>query len=169
MQRRPSLRPWLCLSLFVIIADQLTKAMITQHFALGDSQHVSSFFNLVRAHNAGAAFSFLASSSGWQRWMFTIIGVAAAGLIIWQLQVHRGQRLVSLSMSLIMGGALGNVIDRMSHGHVIDFLDFHWAFLEPLFRGGHFPSFNVADAAITLGAAFLIAAELKKMVSGRAP
>ncbi len=169
MQRRPSLWPWLCLSFLVIIADQLTKAMITQHFALGDSQHVSSFFNLVRAHNAGAAFSFLASSSGWQRWLFTAIGLIATGLIIWQLQVHRGQRLISLSMSLIMGGALGNVIDRLVHGHVIDFLDFHWAFLEPLFRGGHFPSFNVADAAITLGAVFLIADELKKMVSGRAP
>ena len=169
MQRRPSLWPWLSLSLLVIIADQVTKAMITQHFVLGDSRYVSSFFNLVRAHNAGAAFSFLASASGWQRWMFSAIGLIATGLIIWQLRVHRGQRLISLSMSLIMGGALGNVIDRLIHGHVIDFLDFHWSFLEPVFRGGHFPSFNVADAAITLGAAFLIAAELKNMMQGRAP
>ena len=162
-QRTAPLWPWLALAAVVIAADQVTKALVLQHFAFGDSTPITSFFNLVRAHNAGAAFSFLAWGSGWQRWLFTAIGVGATALIVWQLKAHRGQRLISLAMSLIMGGAVGNVIDRVVHGYVVDFLDFHWPFLDPLFHGGHFPAFNVADAGISLGAIFLIASELLRL------
>lgn len=163
-QQRPApIWPWLALAAIVVLADQVTKALVLQHFAFGDSTHITSFFNLVRAHNEGAAFSLLASASGWQRWLFTAIGVAAAALIVWQLNANRGQRLISLAMALIMGGAVGNVIDRVVHGYVVDFLDFHWPLLEPLFHGGHFPAFNVADAGITLGAACLIANELLRL------
>ncbi|MES2888494.1 MAG: signal peptidase II [Pseudomonadota bacterium] len=163
---RTALWPWLLLALVIIVADQLTKALVVQHFQLGDSQRVTSYFNLVRAHNAGAAFSFLAGASGWQRWLFTGIGAVATGLILWQLNQHRGQRLISLAMSLILGGALGNVIDRLLHGHVIDFLDFHWSFLSGLFPGGHFPSFNVADSAICAGAVCLVLSELRRWRRG---
>jgi signal peptidase II len=107
----------------------------------------------VRVHNHGAAFSFLAGASGWQRWFFTVIGFEAAGVIIWMLKKHPGQRLFSFAMACILGGALGNVIDRLLYGYVVDFLDFHW-------RGMHFPAFNVADSAITIGAACLILDEL---------
>jgi signal peptidase II len=165
---RAAVWPWLLLSLLVIGADQLTKLLVIQHFQLGDSQPVTSFFNLVRAHNPGAAFRFLADESGWQRWFFTAVGLAATALILWQLHANRGQRLLSLAMALILGGALGNVIDRLQHGHVIDFLDFHWDFLSPLFYGGHFPSFNVADSAITLGAICLILGEVLRMRRGKA-
>lgn len=155
--------PWLSLSLVIILADQLTKSLVIQHFQWGDSQTVTSYFNLVRAHNPGAAFSFLANQSGWQRWFFIGIGMVAGGFIVWQLHLHRGQRLISLALALILGGALGNVIDRMIHGHVIDFLDFHWPFLSVLFPSGHFPAFNIADACITMGALGLITSELRRI------
>ncbi len=161
--RQASIWPWLTLSLIIIVVDQITKTLVIQHFQLGDSQTLTSFFNLVRAHNPGAAFSFLADASGWQRWLFTGIGLVATGLILWQLHQHRGQRLISLAMALILGGALGNVVDRLLHGYVIDFLDFHWEFLSGLFRNGHFPAFNVADAAITAGAMCLISSELLRL------
>ncbi len=159
----PPIWPWLSLSLVIILADQMTKTLVIQHFQWGDSQTLTSYFNLVRAHNSGAAFSFLANQSGWQRWFFISIGLAATGLILWQLHQHRGQRLMSLAMALILGGALGNVIDRIIHGYVIDFLDFHWDFLSTVFRGGHFPAFNIADACITMGAVCLITSELLRM------
>jgi signal peptidase II len=114
----------------------------------------------VRAHNSGAAFSFLAGASGWQRWFFTVIGVLAAGLILWLLKSHAGQRLFAFSMACILGGAIGNVIDRVRFGYVVDFLDFHW-------HGWHFPAFNVADSAITVGAACLILDELLRVRRGR--
>lgn len=160
---RAALWPWLLVSTFVIGADQVTKLLVLQHFQYGDSLHMTSFFNLVRAHNPGAAFSFLAGESGWQRWLFTVIGLGATGFILWQMHQHRGQRLINLAMALILGGALGNVIDRLQHGYVVDFLDFHWRFLSGLFPDGHFPSFNVADAAITGGAVCLILSELLRM------
>lgn len=161
--------PWIFLAALVIVGDQLTKAWVLQHFALGDSLEVTSFFNLVRAHNTGAAFSFLASASGWQRWLFTGIGLCATALIIWQLHEHRGQKLISTAMALIMGGALGNVIDRLQHGYVVDFLDFYFPVLEPLFHGGHFPAFNVADTAISLGAMGLIMVEIQRLWKTRRP
>jgi signal peptidase II len=158
--RSNSMLPWLALALFIIIADQFTKVLVMGYFRLGESLTVTSFFNLVRAHNSGAAFSFLASAAGWQRWFFTAIGIAAAIFIVWMLRSHSGQRLFSFALACILGGALGNVIDRLLHGHVIDFLQFHWG-------GWYFPAFNVADAAITVGAACLILDEILRVRRSR--
>ena len=157
------LLPWIGLGLLIIVSDQLTKTLIIGSFELGDSRTVTSFFNLVRVHNAGAAFSFLADASGWQRWFFVGLGLVATVAIVWMLKSHGGQRLFSLALSLILGGALGNVIDRLLHGHVIDFLQFHWDWLAPIFPGGYFPSFNIADSAITAGAVLLILDELLRV------
>ena len=134
--------------------------LILGAYQLGDATRVTEFFNIVRVHNSGAAFSFLAGASGWQRWFFTAIGVGAAGFIIYLLRAHPGQRLFSFALACILGGAIGNVIDRLLHGYVVDFLDFHWA-------GYHFPAFNVADAAISVGAACLILDELLRVRRGR--
>jgi signal peptidase II len=148
--------PWLLLSLGILIADQFTKVLIVGYYKLGDSTYVTSFFDVVRAHNTGAAFSFLASESGWQRWLFTGIGVAAAIFIIWMLRSHAGQKLFSFALACILGGAVGNVIDRLVHGYVVDFIQVHW--------GRHyFPAFNVADSAITIGALCLILDELRRV------
>jgi signal peptidase II len=163
----PSLALWLGLALLVILLDQLTKTLVIGRFELGDSLTVTGYFNLVRAHNAGAAFSFLAGASGWQRWFFVGLGAVASGFIVWMLRKHPEQRLFCFAISLIMGGAVGNVVDRLLHGHVIDFLQFHWAFLAPMFPGGFFPSFNIADAAITAGAVGLILDELLRVRRGR--
>jgi signal peptidase II len=158
---------WLSLAGIVILADQVTKTLILGHFQYGDSRPVTSFFNLVRVHNTGAAFNFLASASGWQRWFFVILGVLVSGYIIWMIRNHPGQRLFCFAVTMIMGGALGNVIDRLLHGYVVDFLQFRFRVLEPLFHGGYFPSFNIADAAITLGAACLILDELLRVKRAR--
>jgi signal peptidase II len=160
------LTPWLAWAAIVLIVDQFTKVLITGYYHLGDSTPVTSFFNVVRAHNTGAAFSFLAGAGGWQRWLFTGIGVAAVVLVLWLLKSHAGQKLFAFAMASILGGALGNVIDRILHGYVVDFLDFHWRWLEPMFVGGHFPAFNVADSAITLGATCLILDELLRVRRG---
>ncbi len=154
--RGPSLWLWLALALLVLVLDQLTKWLIVGQFLLGDSRPITSFFNLVRAHNPGAAFSFLAQAGGWQRWLFTGIGLAASALMIWMLHAHPGQKLFGFAIACILGGAIGNVIDRLVHGYVVDFLDFHWA-------GWHFPAFNAADSAITLGAACLLLDELLRV------
>jgi signal peptidase II len=154
---------WLGLALIIIVVDQLTKTLIIGSFALYDTYVVTSFFNIVRAHNPGAAFSFLAGAAGWQRWFFVALGIAASVFIVWMLRKHPDQTLFCFAVSLILGGALGNVIDRLLHGHVVDFLDFHFGFLKPLFPGGHFPSFNVADSAITVGAVCLILDELRRV------
>ena len=148
--------PWLAWAVVILIADQITKTLILNHYQLGDSTFITSFFNIVRAHNTGAAFSFLADAGGWQRWLFTGIGVAATIFIVWQLRAHPGQRLFSFALSSILGGAVGNVVDRLMHGYVVDFLQFHYA-------GWYFPSFNLADSAITLGAACLILDELLRV------
>ncbi len=158
-----SLALWLGVALLVIVLDQVTKTLIVGQFMLHESRPVTSFFNLVRAHNSGAAFSFLAGAAGWQRWFFTALGLAASVFIVWMLRRHPDQTLFCIAISLILGGALGNVIDRVLHGHVVDFLDFHWPFLSPLFPGGHFPAFNVADSAITAGAIGLIVDELRRV------
>ena len=158
--RSPSLWLWLSLALLILLIDQLTKWLIVGQFALGDGRVVTSLFNLVRAHNTGAAFSFLAQAGGWQRWFFTGIGVAASALMIWMLRSHPGQKLFGFAIACILGGAIGNVIDRLVHGYVVDFLDFHWA-------GWHFPAFNAADSAITLGAACLLLDELLRVKRSR--
>ena len=147
---------WLGLALIILLADQFTKVLIVGNYALGDSTYVTNFFNVVRAHNTGAAFSFLAGAGGWQRWFFTGIGVVAAIFMVWMLKSHSGQKLFSFAISLILGGAIGNVIDRLWHGYVVDFLDFHWKTM-------HFPAFNVADSAISVGAVCLILDELLRV------
>jgi signal peptidase II len=162
-----SLWPWLGLSAAIVLLDQFTKVLIVGNYRLGDSTFVTSFFNIVRAHNTGAAFSFLAAAGGWQRWFFTAIGVAAAVFIVWMLRSHPGQKLFAFALSCILGGALGNVIDRVWHGYVVDFLDFHWTFLSGMFHGGHFPAFNVADAGITVGAVCLILDEILRVRRSR--
>lgn len=162
----PGLAVWLGLALLVIVLDQLTKTLILGSFEHGDVRRVTDFFNLVRVHNSGAAFSFLAGASGWQRWFFIGLGLVATGFIVWMLKKYPTQRLFCFSVSMIMGGALGNVIDRALHGYVVDFLQLRFALLEPVFRGGYFPSFNVADSAITLGAALLIVDEIRRVRRG---
>ena len=163
VKRAPSMALWLGLALLVLMVDQLTKTMVVGGFVLGESRTLTSYFNLVRVHNSGAAFSFLAGASGWQRWFFVGLGVLASGFMVWMLRAHPGQRLFCFAISMVLGGALGNVIDRLLHGHVIDFLQFHWSWLAPVFPGGYFPSFNVADSAITLGALCLIMDELRRV------
>jgi signal peptidase II len=141
--------PWLGLALILLIADQFTKVLILGFYQLGDSSPVTSFFNIVRVHNSGAAFSFLASASGWQRWFFTAVGVGAAVFIIYMLRSHPGQKLFSFALACILGGAIGNVIDRLLYGYVVDFLDFHWG-------AYHWPAFNIADSAVCIGACILV-------------
>jgi len=162
----PGLALWLGLAFIVILLDQLTKTLILGDFRLGDSRTVTSFFNVVRAHNTGAAFSFLHDASGWQRWFFVGLGTVASVFIVWMLRTHPGQRLFCFAISMILGGAIGNVIDRLLHGYVVDFLQFHWGFLAPMFPGGYFPAFNLADSAITLGAICLIIDELRRVRRG---
>lgn len=159
----PSLGMWLGLSTLVILIDQITKVITVRMFALGDTHPVTGFFEFVRAHNPGAAFSFLANASGWQRWFFVVLGVVASAFIVWMLKKHPQQKLFCFAVSMIMGGALGNVIDRLVHGHVIDMLQFRFAFLKPIFNGGYFPAFNVADSAITLGAICLLVDEFRRV------
>ena len=155
----PSLALWLGLALVVVVLDQFTKTLILGDFQLGDSRYVTPFFNLVRVHNTGAAFSFLAGASGWQRWFFVGLGFVASAFIVWMLRSHPTQRLFCFAVTMIMGGALGNVLDRLLHGYVVDFLQFHAG-------GWYFPSFNLADSAITLGAVTLIVDELRRVRRG---
>ena len=140
---------WLALSAIVIGLDQLTKSWITSGFQLGDSITITSFFNLVLAYNTGAAFSFLADAGGWQRVFFIAIAVIASIVIVYLLLKPQNDTLMNAALALILGGAIGNVIDRVLLGHVVDFIQVHGA-------GYYFPAFNVADSAITVGAALLI-------------
>jgi signal peptidase II len=151
-----SLLPWLGISLIVLLIDQLTKITILKLFHYGESMPVTGFFNLVLVYNKGAAFSFLASESGWQRHVLTVVGLAAAAYIIYLLKKHPGQRMFCSALALIMGGAIGNVIDRIVYGHVIDFLD--------VFVGNwHWPAFNIADSAICIGAVLFVLDELRRV------
>lgn len=142
---------WLLVSALIVVADQLTKSYIAQHFGEFEHMSVLPVLDITHMHNTGAAFSFLASASGWQRWFF--IGLAmivSIGIISWMLRLKIGaHRLLVCGLALVLGGAIGNLIDRLRLGHVIDFLDFHW-------NGSHFPAFNVADSAITVGAICLL-------------
>ncbi len=152
--------PWLILAIIIILADQFTKTLIIGYYRLGDSTPVTSFFNIVRAHNTGAAFSFLAGAGGWQRWFFTGVGAVATIFILWMLRSHHGQKLFAFALACILGGAIGNVIDRLIHGYVVDFLDFYYG-------TWHFPAFNVADSAITIGAVCLILDEILRVRRAR--
>ena len=152
--------PWLGIAAIVILLDQVTKTMILKTMAIGDSHTVTSFFNIVHWRNTGAAFSFLHAADGWQRWLFVGLALVAVIFIVWMLARHGGQRLFSWALALILGGAIGNVIDRMLHGYVVDFLQVHWG-------GAYFPSFNVADSAITVGAVLLILDELLRVRRSR--
>jgi signal peptidase II len=159
-QSSNSLAPWLGVALIVILFDQLTKIAIAKVFAYGESHALTPFFNLLLVFNRGAAFSFLAAAGGWQRWAFTGLGIVAALVIGYLLKRHGSQRLFCTALALILGGALGNVIDRLAYGHVIDFLDFHvgtW----------HWPAFNLADSAITVGAVLLVFDELRRVRGSR--
>lgn len=141
---------WLWLSLLVIVADQLTKGAIRQQFSLYDIQEVTSWFNLTRLHNTGAAFSFLADAGGWQQWFFIVLGVTVSlGVMIWLRLVPKNNQMLAIGLCLVIGGALGNVIDRVVLGYVVDFLDFHLG-------SYHWPAFNIADIAIVTGAGLLI-------------
>ena len=151
-----SLVPWLGIATIIILLDQITKITIAKTFAYGQVKAITSFFNLTLVYNKGAAFSFLATESGWQRYLFTALGLVAALVIVFLLKRHAGQQLFCWALALILGGAIGNVIDRMLYGHVIDFLDFYMT-------GWHFPAFNVADSAICVGAALFIIDELRRV------
>lgn len=133
----------------VILFDQITKLWVLQSFAPGEALPVTSFFNLVLVFNPGAAFSFLADHAGWQRWFFAVIALSISGWIFWQLKTLRPKSLFSIGLALIMGGALGNLIDRLWLGMVVDFIDLHVA-------GWHWPAFNVADSAVCIGAVLYV-------------
>jgi len=149
--------PWLAISFIVIVLDQVTKFWISHTLQFGESLPFTPFFNLVLAYNTGAAFNFLAHAGGWQKIFFIAIAVVASVIIFQLLRKHYQERQFSFALSLILGGALGNLIDRILLGHVIDFLDFYA-------YGYHFPAFNVADSAITVGAILLVLDSLKKPV-----
>ena len=141
---------WLVLAAAVIALDQWSKRLLEGALQLSETRYVLPVFNIVRAHNRGAAFSMLDAASGWQRWVFSAlaIGVSAA-LIVWLKRLERGATLLAAALALVLGGALGNVIDRLRLGYVVDFIQVHW-------QQHYFPAFNVADAAITVGAGLLL-------------
>lgn len=144
-----SLWQWLAISLVVILLDLYTKHLVQQAFMLGDKLTVTTFFDLVRYHNEGAAFSFLADAGGWQKWFFTIVSTVASIFILYLLNKHQQEKLFSLGLALVLGGAIGNLYDRVTLGYVVDFLSFH---LNDLY----WPAFNVADSAITVGVGILL-------------
>jgi signal peptidase II len=142
---------WLFLSVVVVILDQLSKAYITRHYGEFEFTSVLPILDITCMHNVGAAFSFLASASGWQRWVFIALAVGVSiAIIVWLYRLPPGTRgLLAAGLALVLGGAIGNVIDRIRLGYVIDFIHFHW-------ERAYFPAFNVADSAITVGAACLL-------------
>lgn len=150
---------WTSLALLVILLDQFSKSVVVAKIKLFETVPVLSFLEMTQLHNTGAAFSFLAGASGWQRWFFISLAiVVAVAILVWLWQIDpRKQRMLAIGLALILGGALGNMIDRVSLGHVIDFIHFHWP-------GGDFPAFNVADSAISVGAGLLI---LDALLEGR--
>jgi len=155
----PKWSRWLLVSFGVIVLDQITKLWIVAVFQLGDKLAVAPSFNLVLAYNTGAAFSLLADAGGWQRLFFSAVAVVASGVIVYLLRRHPQQPLFSLALALILGGALGNLIDRVAYGHVIDFIQVYW-------RDWYWPAFNVADSAITVGAGLLVWDSFRKPSRG---
>ena len=147
---------WLGLSSLLLILDQLTKIIAKNSLFEGVSQPVTSFLNWTLVYNSGAAFSFLAQAGGWQRWFFTGVGIIAALIMIWLIRKNAHQTIFSLALSLVLSGAIGNVIDRIIYGAVVDFVDVHY-------MGWHWPAFNIADSAITIGVILLIVDEIKRV------
>jgi signal peptidase II len=142
---------WLPLSFALILFDQWTKAWIERHYELGEYTPVFFWLDIIRLHNPGAAFSFLADAGGWQRWFFTIFAVGvSAMLVVWLRKVRlKTEPILAIALALVLSGAVGNVIDRIEHGYVVDFIHVHW-------QGAYFPAFNIADSAITIGAILLL-------------
>ena len=141
---------WLLLSAMVVLVDQLTKSYISRHYGEFEFTTVLPVLDITRMHNVGAAFSFLADASGWQRWLFIALAVGVSiAIVVWLFRMPRSKVLLAAGLSLVLGGAIGNVIDRIRLGYVVDFIHFHW-------DRAYFPAFNVADSAITVGAAFLL-------------
>ena len=147
--RAPSWARWLWLSAVVVVLDLASKALVTDSFRYGEVREVLPFFNLVLVHNTGAAFSFLAEAGGWQRWFFTAVAVGISALLIWMLRKPGTGTLLSFGLALVLGGALGNLYDRVTLGKVVDFVQLHAA-------GYYWPAFNVADSAITVGVVLLV-------------
>jgi len=150
--RRP-FAGWISLALALIVMDQVTKVWFDSYLAYGERLPLLPFFDFTLVYNTGAAFSFLAESEGWQRWLFTGIAVIASVVIVRLLWKHPSQKVLCAALACILGGALGNAIDRLLYGHVVDFLLFYW-------QDWYFPAFNIADVAITVGAIFLLLDEI---------
>jgi len=142
---------WLWLTVLLIVADQVSKGWIETHYLLGEFTPVFFWLDITRLHNPGAAFSMLADAGGWQRWFFTGLAIVVSGLLLlWLRSLHaRRDGILAVALALVLSGAIGNVIDRLEHGFVVDFIHVHW-------QQAYFPAFNIADAAITVGAIFLI-------------
>lgn len=157
----PRFARWLGLAGLVIVLDQLTKFWVVSALRLGQSIELTPFLNLVFVYNPGAAFSFLSDAGGWQRWFFVVLALAVSGWLTFLMRRHADERLLPLAAALVMGGALGNVIDRIRFGAVVDFVDLHAA-------GWHWPAFNVADSAISAGVALLIGQQLFCTSKGKA-
>lgn len=153
---------WLPFAAIVIALDQWTKAWIETHYRLGDFTPVFSWFDITRLHNPGAAFSFLAGAGGWQRWFFTVLALGVSSvLIVWLRGLHpQRERSLVIALACVLAGAIGNVIDRLQHGYVIDFIHLHW-------QGWYFPAFNIADVSITVGAILLLWDALLEWRRGR--
>ena len=149
----PDAKRWYALAVLIVILDQLSKWLALETIGLGETIYVAPFWNWVLTYNPGAAFSFLADQPGWQRWFFSILAIAVSVWIALELRKHPEQKLLSLALTLVMGGALGNVIDRVRFGAVVDFIQWHAA-------GFYWPAFNVADSAITVGAILLVFEQL---------
>lgn len=143
------LTKYFSLSAVIVVADLYTKHLTQQAFELGDKLKVTSFFDLVRYHNEGAAFSFLADAGGWQKWFFTVVSAAASIFIIYLLRKHTNEKLFCWGLALVLGGAIGNLYDRVTLGYVVDFLSFH-------VNGMYWPAFNVADSTICVGVGLLL-------------
>lgn len=151
--RSRAMRPWLLLAAAIIALDQATKLYFDHALAYGERIPLLPFFDFTLLYNPGAAFSFLAGADGWQRWFFTALALGASVFIVWLMHRHRGERRFNVALAMVLGGAIGNVIDRAAYGHVVDFLLFYW-------RDWYFPAFNVADVGITCGAVLLVLDEL---------
>ena len=149
----PDVKRWYALAVLVVILDQLSKWVVLDSIQFGQTIYVAPFWNWVLTWNPGAAFSFLADQPGWQRWFFTVLALGVSGWIALELRKHPELKLLSLALALVMGGALGNVIDRVRFGAVVDFIQWHVA-------GYYWPAFNVADSAITVGAILLVVEQL---------
>ena len=155
-KKNAGLMLWLGIAVVVVLLDQVTKITMSKLLLYGQSEAITTYFNLVMVYNKGAAFSFLSDHAGWQRYFFTGVSVIASVFILWMLKRNPDQRLFCWSLALILGGAIGNLIDRVAYGHVIDFLDFH-------VQGWHWPAFNVADSAITVGAILFVLDEFRRV------